>query len=273
MVAVARTVTEPRAVRTWVPRPADHQRGQRTRNLLAEARVATNVLVKQACLEKAVLLNMPIADRLARRYSGRGVPTQDLIQVARLGLINAVHGFDPDAGHDFLSYAVPTIVGELKRHFRDRGWTVRPPRRIQELRPRIVAASSTLTQTLGRTPARADVATFLDIDEVCVVEALAADGCFNPASLDRSAGGDPGNSSTLGNTLAQTDPGLAMVEARLALAPLFRSLGNRDRLILRLRSVDGLTQRDIGRIVGLSQMQVSRILTRILRLARDELAK
>jgi RNA polymerase sigma-B factor len=232
----------------------------------------TNVIAKARLLEKAVLVNLPIADRLAMRYSGRGIPSQDLVQVARLGLVQAAQRFDPDAGFDFLSYAVPTITGELKRHFRDRGWTVRPPRRIQELQPRVRAASSTLTQTLGRTPSRAHIAAYLSVDEASVVETLVADGCFAPTSLDRPVVSDSRGGSTWADALGQDDPALARVEARLTLAPVIRKLSDRDRLVLRLRFEDGLTQEEIGRIIGVTQMQVSRILARILRLARDELA-
>jgi len=237
------------------------------------ASATTSPIARTRFLEQAVLLNLSVADNLALRYVGRGIPSQDLVQVARLGLVKAVHGFDPDAGFGFLSYAVPTITGELKRHFRDRGWAVRPPRHIQELQPRILAASSALTQTLGRTPTRGEVAEYLAVDEASVVEALLADGCFTPSSLDGPVvRGAPPSSSTWGDAVAREDPALARVEATMTLAPIFRSLGDRDRLVLRLRFVDGLTQEQIGVVVGVTQMQVSRILTRILRLARDGLA-
>jgi RNA polymerase sigma-B factor len=197
--------------------------------------------------------------------------------VARLGLIKAVHRFDPDAGSDFHSYAVPTILGELKRHFRDFGWAVRPPRPVQELRPRISTAVATLTQTLGRTPTRRDVADYLSVKEAAVAEALSAEGCFIPASLDRLAGGDFGGDyagdSTLGASLGRDDPELARLETRLTLSPCLRMLSDRDRLVLRLRFCEGLTQGDIGRRLGVSQMHVSRTLARILLRLKDELAK
>jgi len=272
MVAAVRSLPVRRAVRPPSQCPADLLRAQGTRDHLRGAAETTSATAKECFLEEAVLLNLPIADRLALRYAGRGIPSEDLVQVARLGLVQAVHRFDPNAGFDFLSYAVPTIVGELKRHFRDRGWTVRPPRRIQELQPRIIAASSALTQMLGRTPTRADVAAYLSIDEASVVEALVADGCFTPTSLDRPMGGDWHTSPTRGDLLGQDDPALAAVEAKLALATVFRLLPDRDRLVLRLRFVDDLTQEEIGRTIGVTQMQVSRILARVLCLARNELA-
>jgi RNA polymerase sigma-B factor len=253
-------------------RPTDLVRAQQTRSYLLHASATTNPIARARILEQVVLVNLSVADNLAFRYIGRGIPSQDLVQVARLGLVKTVHGFDPDAGFDFLSYAVPTITGELKRHFRDRGWTVRPPRGIQELQPRIRAADSVLTQTLGRTPTPAEVAEYLAVDEASVVEALLADGCFTPTSLDSARVRGAPSSSTWGDALGRDDPALASVEARLTLAPIFRSLCDRDRLVLRLRFVDGLTQSEIGGSIGVTQMQVSRILSRIMRLARDELA-
>lgn len=254
-------------------RSTDDDRTQQTRCHLLHASASTNPEDRAHLLEQAVLLNLSVAERLALRYADRGVPTQDLVQVARLGLVQAVQRFDPRAGHDFLSFAVPTIRGELKRYFRDRAWTVRPPRRIQDLQPRILAAGSALTQTLRRPPTRTEVADYLAIDESSVVEALTADGCFTPTSLDRNNVGHSHSGSTWGETLGGDDPALAWVEAKLTLAPLFRLLSDRDRVILQLRFVDGLTQLEIGRIVGITQMQVSRTLARVMRLARDEFAK
>jgi len=204
---------------------------------------------------------------------GQRVPTFHLIQVARVGLVQAVQRFDPCAGFDFLSYAVPTIRGELKRHCRDRGWTAGPPRRIQELQPRVLAAASVTTQTLVRTPTRAEVAHYLAVDEASIVEALIADGHFTASSLDRPVDSDSRANSTWVDAMGHDDPALAWVEAKLTLAPIFRILSDRDRLVLRLRLVDDMTQQEIGGILGVTQMQVSRILARIMRLARDELAE
>jgi RNA polymerase sigma-B factor len=252
--------------------PADLDRTRQTYGYLLNAAATSSPIVRARLLDLAVLVNLPVADRLALRYSGRGIPSQDLVQVARLGLVQAVHRFDPGAGFDFLSYAVPTMLGELKRHFRDQGWTVRPPRRIQELQPRILAATSTLTQTLVRTPTRAEVADYLGVDEASIIEALIAEGCFTPTSLDRPVVDDSRTSSTLGDTVGHEDTALTWVEAKLTLAPVFGRLSDRDRLVLRLRFIDDLTQQEIGGVVGVTQMQISRILARIMRLARDELA-
>ena len=263
---------EPQAVRRRPHHAADVARTQQTQGYLLRASAATDPQVLAQLRDRAVLVNLPVADRLAMRYAGRGIPSQDLIQVARLGLVQAVQRFDPDAGFDFLSYAVPTILGELKRHFRDRGWTVRPPRRVQELQPRILTATAELTQKLVRTPTRAEVAERLDVDEATVVEALIADGCFAPASLDKPLVSDSRTTSSWGESMGQDDPALAWVEAKLTLAPIFRNLSDRDRLVLRLRFVDEMSQREIGGVIGVTQMQISRILDRIRCLARDELA-
>jgi RNA polymerase sigma-B factor len=273
MTALTVQTLPSRSARRRSQHPSDLDRTQQTRSYLLEASATSSPISRARLLDMVVLVNLPVADRLALRYSGRGIPSQDLVQVARLGLVRAVHRFDPGAGFDFLSYAVPTVLGELKRHFRDRGWTVRPPRRIQELQPRILAATSTLTHTLVRTPTRAEVSDYLGVDEACVVEALIADGCFTPTSLDRPVVDDSRTSSTWGDTLGTEDPALAWVEAKLTLAPVFRRLPDRDRHVLRLRFIDDLTQREIGGIVGVSQVHVSRILARILRLAQDELAR
>lgn len=272
MTALTVQVLPERATRPGSPQPADLDRTQQTHNYLMEASETSSPIVRARLLDEAVLVNLPVADRLALRYSGRGIPSQDLVQVARLGLVQAVHRFDPAAGFDFLSFAVPTMLGELKRHFRDRGWTVRPPRRIQELQPRILAATSTLTHTLARAPTQAELAQHLAVDEACIIEALIADGCFTPTSLDRPVVDDSRTSSTLGDTVGRDDPTFAWVETKLTLAPVFRRLPVRDRQVLQLRFIDDLTQQEIGGIVGVSQMHVSRILSRILRLARDELA-
>jgi RNA polymerase sigma-B factor len=272
--ATAHTTTaESQVVRRESRRHTDEVRARTTRSYLVRALVTTNAAARDRFLKKAVLTNLTVADRLALRYAGRGIPTQDLTQVARLALLKAVHRFDPDAGFDFHSYAVPTIVGELKRHFRDLGWAVRPPRPVQELRPRISSAVSTLSQTLGRTPTRRDVADYLSVKEAAVAEALTADGCFIPASLDRLAGGEVGSDSAWGASLGRDDPDLARLETRLTLSPCLRMLSDRDRLVLRLRFCEGLTQGDIGRRLGVSQMHVSRTLARILLQLKDELAK
>lgn len=227
--------------------------------------------VKSRILGQIVSRNLRVADRLAKRYAGRGIATDDLTQVARLGLVQAVRRFNPSNGDDFLGFAVPTILGELKRHFRDCGWVVRPPRRIQELRPAIASAVSSLTPELQRLPTRAEIAEHLGEDIASIEDALAADGCFSPASLDRSSSGHQGVSSIWVDALGDFDQDLEATELRVTLAGIFRNLSARDRRVLRLRLVEDMTQKQIGVEVGVTQMQVSRILARIRHLVQVEL--
>jgi RNA polymerase sigma-B factor len=182
--------------------------------------------------------------------------------VAALALTKATRGYDVSSGHDFLSYAVPTIRGELRKHFRDHGWMIRPPRRIQELQARINVAEHELSNRLGRSPQPAEIAQHLQESTEAVIEALASDGCFVPASLDHPAGSD--GSSTLGDLLPHDDASHDASEARVMLRPVLRRLGERDRQILAMRFCEGLTQREIAERIGVTQMQVSRLLTRIL---------
>lgn len=214
--------------------------------------------------------NVPLARSMAARYRNRGIDLDDLEQVALLGLTKAAQRFDPDAGHDFLSYAVPTIRGELRRHFRDAGWMVRPPRRVQDLQARIATAQRELEAELGRSPRPSEVAGRLDVGIDDVVEALSADGCFTPTSLDGTVGD---GSSTLGDLLGSEDRAMESAEARVVLDPVVRTLSDRDRRILRLRFFDECTQQEIAEDVSLTQAQVSRVLTRILGDLREQLGK
>ena len=204
---------------------------------------------------------------MARRYEGRGLATDDLQQVAYLGLVKAVQNYDGDKATGFLSYAVPTIRGELRRWFRDRGWMVRPPRSVQELQARITRAQAELSTTLGRPPAVADIARALDVGDDEVRRAMAANGCFAPSSLDEPAP----SGSALADRLGAADPGYARVEARVVLKPLLRALTDRERRLLDMRFVEGATQSDIGAALGITQTQVSRLLSALLDRLRDEL--
>lgn len=217
---------------------------------------------RRQLLDEVVLLHLGLAEAIARRYHGRGLESDDILQVANLGLVNAVARFDPEVGRDFVSFAVPTIAGEIKRHFRDHGWAVRPPRRVQELQSAMSAASAELTQTQGSTPTNADLAGHLGVEVADVREARASHECFTTASIDYRVGdGD----TSLADTLGGEDAAFERSEALVALAPACRGLGERDRRILYLRFFRGWTQQEIGRDLGVTQMQVSRLLTRILR--------
>ncbi len=241
-----------------------------TARLLKQIAETTDKIEQKRLRDEVVVLNMGVARAIAARYRDRGIGKDDLMQAAYVGLVKAVQGFDPTYERDFLSYAVPTVTGEVKRYFRDFGWTVRPPRRVQELQAQISRASSELSQTLHRSPKPSEVAEFLNCDVDSVIEALAADGCFTPASLDVPVGED--GSTSLGELLGGDDADIGRAEARILLAPAVRRLSDRDRRILELRFFHGWTQEQIAGDIGVTQMQVSRLLSRILSDLRAELA-
>jgi len=204
------------------------------------------------------------------------VADEDLEQVAYLGLVKAAKRYDPELGHHFLAYAVPTIRGEIRRHFRDLGWAIRPPRPIQEAQSRIRGAEADLCQTFGRSPRPTEIAEHLGLDLDIVIEALAADGCFTPTSLDatREHGvGGAGTSRKLADTLGEDDPGFATTEGLASLGPLLARLNEREKTMLRMRFYEGATQTDIGKVLGISTMQVSRRLSSLLARLRDQLGE
>jgi RNA polymerase sigma-B factor len=216
-----------------------------------------------ALRDRAVSHSLPLADRLARRFHGMGESPADLSQVAALGLMKAIEGFDPDYGTDFGGYATPTIVGELKRYFRDKGWGVHVPRRLQELRIEINRVRDSLGQRLGRSPTPKDVAEHLGIDEDQVLEALVASSAYRPVSLFAPLGGDD-DAGTLADVLGDDDRDIDGVEFRQAIKPLIARLPERERRILSLRFYGNRTQAQIAADLGISQMHVSRLLSRTL---------
>lgn len=246
--------------------PRSHRRVE-TARLLAEA-YSTSGEAQAVLQDEVIRLNMGVATEIARRYHGRGIPGDDLDQVSYLGLIKAVRGFDPDHGSDFLSFAVPTIRGEIRRYFRDFGWTVRPPRSVQELQSRITAAEGELYQSLGRSPRPSELAEHLGVELDLVLDSLSANGCFAPMSLDAPpADGESGP----GDRLGDWDTAFGSAEARVALGPLMLGLTPRERRILEMRFIGGCTQAEIGAEVGVTQMQVSRLLARLLSRLREVL--
>ncbi|MGB0102270.1 MAG: SigB/SigF/SigG family RNA polymerase sigma factor [Nocardioides sp.] len=219
--------------------------------------------------DELVRLNMPLARDLSRRFRNRGIADDDLEQVAYVGLVKAVKGFRADRGHEFVSFAVPTIRGEIRRHFRDLGWSVRPPRSIQETQQKIAGCEADLYQRLGRAPRPSEIAAHLELPLEQVVDALGAQGCFAPASLDAPGLGE--DDETTGQRIGETDAGFEVAEARAMLAPLLSRLSRRERLIVEMRFFRGCTQAEIGREIGVSQMHVSRLLTRLVGRLREEL--
>ena len=210
---------------------------------------------------------LPLARSLARRYAGKGEPLDDLEQVASLGLLKAIDRFDVSRDVRFATFAVPTIAGELKRHFRDRGWMLRVPREIQELSARITRCRETLTRELGRSPTVDEVAATVGAGVEAVLEALRAADAYRMLSLDEPLAEGAGALDAIGGD----DAGYELAEQRVLLRRGLDELGAREREIVRLRYYEGLTQREIARAVGVSQMHVSRLIRRSIDTMRDSI--
>lgn len=220
--------------------------------------------------EHLVAAHLPLARNIARRFSHRGEPQDDLEQVATVGLIHAVDRFEPGRGSDFLSFAIPTITGEVRRHFRDHAWAVRVPRRLKDLHVAIGSAISELSQRNGRAPTASELSEHLGLPREQVLEGLEAAAAYRSSSLDSLLDTDnPG--PALDDVVGQADAELDRVEFRTTLGPLLEKLPERERTILKLRFFAGLTQSQIAQQVGLSQMHVSRLLSRTLIRLRNEL--
>ncbi len=223
-----------------------------------------------AIREELVGRHLEFAKRLARRYRGASESFDDLLQVANLALLKAVDRFDPERGIPFSAFASPTILGELKRHFRDRAWTVRVPRGLHDRLAQVDKAISELTEKLQRSPSVAEIAARLEIDPTEVLEALEANQNRRPLSLDRPAGGEDPDESTPSDWIGEEDENFELVEGRMALDAALPELDERERLVLRLRFVDDMTQSQIADRIGHSQMHVSRILRRALEQIREQ---
>ncbi|WP_254552550.1 RNA polymerase sigma factor SigF [Kitasatospora sp. MMS16-BH015] len=216
-----------------------------------------------------VRMHIPLVEHLARRFRNRGEPLDDLTQVATIGLIKSVDRFDHERGVEFSTYATPTIVGEIKRHFRDKGWAVRVPRRLQELRLSLTTATSELSQRHGRSPTVHELAEHLGISEEDVLEGLESANAYSTLSLDVPDSDD--ESPAVADTLGATDEALEGVEYRESLKPLLAQLPPREQKILVLRFFRNMTQSQIATEVGISQMHVSRLLARTLAQLREKL--
>jgi RNA polymerase sigma-B factor len=214
---------------------------------------------------------LPLAEHIAQRFSGKGIAKDDLVQVASVGLIHAVDRFDSSKGADFLSFAVPTVMGEVRRHFRDTTWPMRVPRRLQELRLSLNRAGAELSQDLGRPPTEEELAAHLGITVREVQEGYEARQAFRAVSLDEPPFEDE-NRLSLVETIGGEDDALELVENHETLAPLLQELPERERKILGLRYFGDMTQTQIAEEVGISQMHVSRLLNRTLNELREELA-
>ncbi|GHH01545.1 RNA polymerase sigma factor SigF [Streptomyces rubradiris] len=225
---------------------------------------------RRALRDDLVRLWLPMAERIAVRFRGRGEALEDLYQVAALGLVKAVDHYDPARGRAFEAYAVPTITGEIKRHFRDHMWTLHVPRRVQDLRNRVRAAVKDLTQTsTGRAPTVAEIAAYARLSEDEVRTGMEALECFSALSLDAEVSGTDGYA--LGDSLGGPDPGYDLVVDRAAVRPCLQALPERERTILYLRFFQGMTQSCIASELGISQMHVSRLLSGCFDRLREEL--
>ncbi|TCC57752.1 sigma-70 family RNA polymerase sigma factor [Kribbella pittospori] len=240
-----------------------------TETLLRKAAEHTGAC-REELLREAIVQGAAMARSLALRYDGRGVDREELFQVAYVGLVKAAQGYRPGPDTDFRSYAFPTIRGEIKRHFRDNAWAVRPPRRIQNLQASINAVEGELAAQLHRWPTDQELADRIGVPVEEIRDAQRAVGCFHPASLDASLWID--SSVSLGSTVPDRADTFELVNQLETLRPAVANLGERDKLILRRRMVDHWSQAEIAAEIGVSQMQVSRLLSRIMGVLRSALA-
>jgi RNA polymerase sigma-B factor len=233
------------------------------------ARLAAEDPQRQQVRAELISGYLPVAEHLARRFAGRGEPLDDLIQVATIGLINAVDRFEPDRGGSFFSFAIPTITGELRRYFRDHGWSTRVPRGLKDLHMSIRSSQTQLYQQLGRAPRPSEIADQLGIPISEVIEGLQAGNAYRSSSLDEMLGEQ--GTATVGDLVGDFDDELAVIEDREALRPLLAQLPPRERTIIVLRFFRQLTQSQIAEQVGISQMHVSRLLSQTLAFLQERM--
>lgn len=225
---------------------------------------------RDAARDALVRLHLPLVEHCARRFRNRGEPFEDLVQVGTIGLIKSVDRFDTERGVEFSTYATPTIIGEIKRYFRDKGWAIRVPRRLQELRMQIGTATAELTQDLGRSPTASELAAHIGCTVEEIVEGIESSNAYSTLSLDATDDSDDGAASML-DALGEVDSGMEHVEIRESIKPLLDQLDAREKKILLLRFFKNMTQSQIAEEIGVSQMHVSRLLNRTLEQLRSSL--
>ena len=218
---------------------------------------------RESAREGLVHLHLPLVEHCARRFRNRGEPLEDLVQVGTIGLLKSIDRFDLERGVEFSTYATPTIIGEIKRHFRDKGWAIRVPRRLQELRMQIGAASAELTQSLGRSPTPRELAEIIGCSVEDILEGIESSNAYSTLSLDAGDRDDDGPGSML-DAIGIDDANLEHVEIRESIKPLLDRLEPREKRILLLRFFKNMTQSQIAEEIGVSQMHVSRLLSRTL---------
>jgi RNA polymerase sigma-B factor len=226
--------------------------------------------VRTHARDELVHLHLPLVEHCARRFRNRGEPFEDLVQVGTIGLLKSIDRFDSDRGVEFSTYATPTIIGEIKRYFRDKGWAIRVPRRRQELRMQIGAATAELTQSLGRSPTPRELAETIGCSIEEIIEGIDSSNAYSTLSLDASDDSEEGGNTML-DAIGIEDENLEHVEIRESLKPLLDALEPREKKILLLRFFKNRTQTQIAEEIGVSQMHVSRLLTRTLGQLRDSL--
>lgn len=272
------TATSPMVEASFPMSPAGSNSGERAslfdgraEGLLAEMRRLPEGDVRRERLcEELVRMHVPFVRNVARRYRNRGESAEDLEQAAMVGLMKAINAFDPAVSPRFLAYASVTVYGEVKRHFRDRLWAVRVPRSVQELRPRVRRVREDFCVDQQRSPTVAELAAALEVDEEEIVEALAADSAYHPSSLDVPIGED-GDALSLGETIGDPDRALENVADKQTLRLLMAELPERELRVLQLRFWGNLTQAQIAEKIGVSQMHVSRLLSRTLTQMRKQM--
>jgi RNA polymerase sigma-B factor len=245
---------------TAAPTDSGVSRAQEDRRLLIQYHRHGDQAAREALVERL----LPLARRMARRYRRSDEPLDDLVQVATLGLIKAIDRFDPARETAFSSYAVPTMLGELKRYFRDNGWAVHVPRGMQERVMQVDNAVKDLSRRKGRSPSVAEIGEVLDLSQEQILEAMEAASAYDAVSLDSYRFGEEGDGETYAESIGVDDERFDLVEYSATIAPTLQALPPRDRIVLHLRFVEDLTQAEIADRVGVSQMHVSRLIRRAL---------
>jgi RNA polymerase sigma-B factor len=247
-----------------VPSGGSDQTRERSAELFARlGDSGTTEADRAAAREDLVRLHLPLVEHCARRFRNRGEPFEDLVQVGTIGLIKSVDRFEAERGVEFSTYATPTIIGEIKRHFRDKGWAIRVPRRLQELRMQIGTTTSELTQSLGRSPTPRELAERIGCTIEEIIEGMESSNAYSTLSLDATDAGEEQGGSML-DALGIDDPNIEHIEVRESIKPMLDELNPREKRILVLRFFKNMTQTQIAEEVGISQMHVSRLLARTL---------
>jgi RNA polymerase sigma-B factor len=244
----------------------------RSAELFAALGDATGPAVRQRAREDLVHLHLPLVHHCARRFRNRGEPFDDLVQVGTIGLLKSIDRFETERGVEFSTYATPTIIGEIKRYFRDKGWAIRVPRRLQELRMQITAATAELTQSLGRSPTARELAAAIGCSVEEIVEGLESGNAYSTLSLDATDEHED-RGATMLDAIGVEDDNLEHVEIRESLKPILDGLEPREKRILLLRFFKNMTQSQIAEEIGISQMHVSRLLTRTLARLRTSMSE